>query len=44
MIDLSNMDKVIRSVYLDVVTTCLNEKTSPFYKKIDKSSVNIVGK
>ena len=44
MIEVSNMDKVLRSVYLDVVSANLNEKTSAFYKKVIKSGTNIYGK
>ena len=44
MIEVSNMDKVLRSVYLDVVSASLNEKTSAFYKKVIKSGTNIYGK
>lgn len=44
MIDVTSMDKVLRSVYLDVVSACLNEKTSAFYKKVVKSGTNVYGK
>lgn len=44
MIDVINMDKVLRSVYLDVVSSSLNEKTSAFYKKVVKSGANVYGK
>lgn len=44
MIDVSNMDKVLRSVYLDVVSASLNEKTSAFYKKVAKTGTNVYGK
>ena len=44
MISVSNMDKVLRSVYLDVVSSTLNDKTSAFYKKIQKNSANVYGK
>ena len=44
MIEVSNMDKVLRSVYLDVVSNSLNEKTSAFYKKVMKAGTNIYGK
>lgn len=44
MVDISSMDKVLNSVYLDVVSECLNERTSAFYKKIEKTSSNIYGK
>ena len=44
MINASNMDKVLRSVYLDVVGKTLNDKTSAFYKKVQKNSKNVYGK
>ncbi len=44
MLTVSNMDKVLRSVYLDVVTNAINDTTSPFYKKIEKSNTNVYGK
>ena len=44
MISVSSMDKVLRSVYLDVVAKTLNDKTSAFYKKIQKNSTNVYGK
>lgn len=44
MISVSSMDKVLRSVYLDVVAKTLNDKTSAFYKKIQKNSANVYGK
>lgn len=44
MIELSNMDKVLSSVYLDVVSECLNDRTSAFYKKIEKSNTDVFGK
>lgn len=44
MVDISSMDKVLNSVYLDVVSECLNERTSAFYKKIEKTSSDVYGK
>lgn len=44
MLTVSNMDKVLRSVYLDVLTNSLNERTNAFYKKIQKTSANVYGK
>lgn len=44
MISVNGMDKVLRSVYLDVVAKTLNDKTSAFYKKIQKNSTNVYGK
>jgi len=37
-------DKVLRSIYLDVVTENINTQTHPFYNMISSGSENVVGK
>lgn len=44
MLTLNLADKVLKSVYIDVVAEQINRRTSPFYNMINKGSEDISGK
>lgn len=44
MVTLSNADKVLKTVYLDVICDQMNNKTNPFYAAIKKGSEEVSGK
>lgn len=44
MVTLSSADNALKSYYLEAVTNTLDEKVSPFFSKIEKTSVNVTGK
>ncbi len=44
MLTLTVADKVLKSVYLDVVAEQINRRTSPFYNMIEKGSEDVAGK
>lgn len=44
MLNATNADKVLRTVYLDVITNQLNTGTSPFFNMVEKGSEDISGK
>lgn len=44
MLSVKAIDDVLKSFYLDVVSTQINCGASPLYDKIEKSSVNVSGK
>ncbi len=44
MVTLSSADNALKSFYLEAVTDSLDKKVSPFFAKIEKTSVNVTGK
>ena len=44
MLSVEALDDVLKSFYLEVVSTEINSGASPLYNKIEKSSVNVNGK
>ncbi len=44
MLTLNVADKVLKSVYIDVVAEQINRRTSPFYNMINKGSEDVSGK
>lgn len=44
MLTLTVADKVLKSVYLDVVAEQINRRTSPFYNMVEKGSEDVAGK
>ena len=44
MITLATADKALKTFYLDAVTDALDLKTNPLLAKLEKTSVNVVGK
>ena len=44
MVTLQTADNALKTFYLDAVTKEIDEKGSPFYAMIEKSSANVVGK
>ena len=44
MLNCSNAEKVLKTVYLDVVANQIDTTTSPFYNMIAKGSENVVGR
>lgn len=44
MITLNNADAALKDYYLDAVSAQLNEKISPFYNAIEKTTENVFGK
>ncbi len=43
-VNLTNADSVLKSVYLDAITTQLNENVNPFLATIEKSTNDVYGK
>ena len=44
MVTLSSADNALKSFYLEAITDSLDKKVSPFFSKIEKTSVNVTGK
>ena len=44
MVTLQTADKALKNFYLDAITREIDEKASPFFAKIEKTSANVVGK
>lgn len=44
MLNVTNADKILRTVYLDVITNQIDTGTSPFYNMVEKGSEDIYGK
>lgn len=44
MLNASNADKILRTVYLDVITNQIDTGTSPFFNMVSKGSEDIYGK
>ena len=43
-ITISSADKILKTVYLDVITESINLNANPFLAKINKSTSDICGK